>query len=120
MNRPVPLRSTMDHALEIEPQDVQRQLADEADLFMLDCRTQEEWDICHIAGATLLPLQEMSIRIAELEAYRNTPIVVYCHRGARSMIITRLLRHSGFTQVLSMSGGIERWANEIDPNMATY
>ena len=120
MTRPVPLRPAMEHALEIEPQDVHRQLADGSKLLLLDCRTSDEWDICHIEGATLLPLQEMSIRIAELEGYRHTPIVVYCHKGARSMIITRLLRHSGFTHVQSMAGGIDQWATEIDSNMAIY
>ena len=110
----------MEPALEIDPQDVRRQLDAQSDVLLLDCRTQDEWDICHIAGSTLLPLQEMSLRLAELEPYRHTPIVVYCHKGARSMIITRLLRHSGFTNVQSMAGGIERWANEIDCDMATY
>jgi rhodanese-related sulfurtransferase len=110
----------MERALEIEPRDVHEQLSGDDELLMLDCRTQDEWDICHIAGSTLLPLQEMSLRIAELEQYRHTPIVVYCHKGARSMIITRLLRHSGFTHVQSMAGGIDRWANEIDADMAIY
>ena len=110
----------MDCGLEIEPQDVQRRLADDAAPLMLDCRTQDEWDVCHIEGATLIPLQEMSIRLQELEPYRHSPIVVYCHKGARSMVITRLLRHSGFTHVQSMAGGIDRWAGEIDVAMPTY
>ena len=89
----------MEPALEIEPQDVQRQLDSTADVLLLDCRTRDEWDICYIAGSTLLPLQEMSLRIAELEPYRQTPIM-RTPQGSRSMIITRLLRHSGFTNVV--------------------
>ena len=107
-------------ALDIEPLEVQRRLDDGEDLLLLDCRTQEEWTTCHIEGAVLIPLQEMSLRIVELESRRQHPIVVYCHKGQRSMIITRLLRHIGFTDVHSMQGGIDRWSAEIDPDMPTY
>jgi len=110
----------MTSVLDMEPRDVQRRLQDEEGLLLLDCRTQEEWVTCHIDGAVLIPLQEMSLRITELESHREQPIVVYCHKGARSMIITRLLRHIGFTEVYSMQGGIDRWATEIDPDMPTY
>ena len=106
--------------LDIQPRDVQRRLEDGEDLLLLDCRTQEEWSTCHIEGALLIPLQEMSLRVEELESHREHPIVVYCHKGARSMIITRLLRHIGFTDVYSMQGGIDRWAPEIDQYMPTY
>ncbi len=106
--------------LDIQPRDVQQRLEDGEDLLLLDCRTQEEWSICHIEGALLIPLQEMSLRVEELESHREHPIVVYCHKGARSMIITRLLRHIGFTDVYSMQGGIDRWAAEIDQDMPTY
>ena len=106
--------------LDIQPRDVQRRLEDGEGLLLLDCRTQEEWSTCHIEGALLIPLQEMSLRVEELESHREHPIVVYCHKGARSMIITRLLRHIGFTDVYSMQGGIDRWAAEIDRDMPTY
>jgi rhodanese-related sulfurtransferase len=110
----------METVLEITPQEVRRRLDDEDPLVLLDCRTQDEWSICHLQGATLIPLQEMSLRIHELEMHRNASIIVYCHKGARSMIITRLLRHSGYTDVLSMSGGIDRWACEIDSGLPRY
>ena len=106
--------------LGIEPRKVQRRLDEGEDILLLDCRTQEEWITCHIKGAILIPLQEMSLRAVELESHRHRPIVVYCHRGPRSMIITRLLRHIGFDDVHAMQGGIDRWSAEIDPDMPTY
>ena len=110
----------MMNALDIEPVEVRRRLDGGEDLLLLDWRTEEEWATCHIDGALLIPLQEMSLRVEELESHREDSIVVYCHKGARSMIITRLLRHIGFTDVRSMQGGIDRWAAEIDPDMPTY
>ena len=110
----------MDKDLEIAPQDVRQRLDDGDPLVLLDCRTQDEWNICHLEGAMLIPLQEISLRIHELEMHRATPIIVYCHKGARSMVIARLLRHSGYTDVLSMSGGIDRWTHEVDPTLPTY
>ncbi len=110
----------METVLEITPQEVRRRLDDADQLVLLDCRTQDEWNTCHLEGAMLIPLQEMSLRIHELEMHRTTPIIVYCHKGARSMIITRLLRHSGYADVLSMSGGIDRWTREIDSGLPRY
>ena len=120
MNEHLGTIAPMDMDLEIAPQDVSRRIGDGDALLLLDCRTPDEWDICHIEGAMLIPLQEMSLRVHELEMHRTTPIIVYCHKGARSMIITRLLRHSGYADVLSMSGGIDRWTHEVDPTLPTY
>ncbi len=106
--------------LEIEPQEVHALLQSDDDFLLLDCRTAPEHDIARIEPATLIPLQEMSIRADELEPWRNRPIVVYCHHGSRSLIITRLLRHLGFEDVRSMNGGIDRWSTEIDSSVPLY
>ena len=106
--------------LEIEPPDVRARLETGDDMLLLDCRTAAEHEIACIEQAMLIPLQEMSIRIDELEPWKERPIVVFCHKGARSLIITRLLRHLGFADVRSMHGGIDRWSNEIDDTIPLY
>ena len=106
--------------LEIEPDAVHAHITAGDDLLMLDCRTAAEHEIAHIENAMLIPLQEMSIRIDELSPWRERPIVVFCHKGARSLIITRLLRHLGFNDVRSMHGGIDRWSSEIDVAIPKY
>ncbi len=107
-------------SLEIDPTEVRRQLDAGEGLHLLDCRTEGEWEIARIENARLIPLQEISLRMEELEDWRQEPIVVYCHKGARSMVITRLLRHVGFDDVRSMAGGIDRWSREVDDKVATY
>ncbi|MEY3027162.1 MAG: putative adenylyltransferase/sulfurtransferase MoeZ [Planctomycetota bacterium] len=91
---------------------------------LVDVRTTPEWDICHIEGARLLPLQELERRVDELKADLDDdlsrPIVVYCHHGRRSLTATYMLRAAGFTDVRSLAGGIHLWAQDIDRTMATY
>jgi len=77
------------------------------DLLLLDCRTHPEYDDDHLAGAELIPMQEISIRLAELDQWESRVIVVYCRTGRRSRIVTRYLTHRGFTCVRSLAGGIE-------------
>lgn len=91
---------------------------------LLDVRTLSEAEICALAGSRLLPLQVLESRIddlkAELDDRLDTPIVVYCHHGRRSLTATHMLRAAGFSNVRSLAGGIHLWAIDIDPSLRTY
>jgi rhodanese-related sulfurtransferase len=92
----------------------------EAAAVLIDCREQEEFAIARIDGARLIPMGEIPIRLAELEPWRDKPIIVHCHHGVRSLRVARFLREKGFSQACSMRGGIEAWSVEIDPNVPRY
>ena len=66
-----------------------RLLAQSAPPLLLDCREPEEHAIAKIAGAVLIPMQEIPQRLAELEPWRDRPIVVHCHHGVRSLRVTK-------------------------------
>lgn len=87
---------------------------------LLDCRTPEEHATARIAGAILVPMQELPERLAELEAFRQATVVVHCHHGMRSLRVARWLRDQGFSRAVSMRGGIEAWSLEIDPAVPRY
>jgi rhodanese-related sulfurtransferase len=87
---------------------------------LLDCRTPEEHATARIAGAMLVPMQELPERLAELEAFRPATVVVHCHHGMRSLKVARWLRDRGFSRAVSMRGGIEAWSLEIDPAVPRY
>ena len=87
---------------------------------LLDCRTPEEHATARIAGAVLIPMQEISARLGEIEAWRDKPIVVHCHHGVRSLRVARWLRERGFAGARSLRGGIEAWSVEIDPSVPRY
>ena len=86
----------------------------------LDCREADEHLTCHIDGTTLIPMSEISQRVSELEPYRETPIVVHCHHGGRSLRVTNWLRQQGFSAVTNMAGGIDDWSQQIDPAVPRY
>jgi rhodanese-related sulfurtransferase len=87
---------------------------------LLDCRTAEEHAIAKIEGSVLIPMQEIGERLAELEPWREKPIIVHCHHGVRSLRVTHFLRERGFSQAQSMKGGIDAWSVEVDPSVPRY
>jgi rhodanese-related sulfurtransferase len=87
---------------------------------LIDCREEDEHAYCRIAGAVLLPLAAINSRIAGLLGSKETPAIIYCHHGMRSMRAVTYLRDHGFSHVFSMRGGIDAWSSEIDPSVPVY
>ena len=85
---------------------------------LLDVREAEEWEICRIEGALWIPMGELAVRHVELDPDR--PTVVVCHHGVRSAHVALALERLGFERVYNLSGGVDRWAREVDPTMARY
>jgi hydroxyacylglutathione hydrolase len=78
-----------------------------ANTFVLDVRSQKEWDIVHLAHSHNLPLTHLREQLDEIPADR--PIVVHCEGGYRSAIACSLLTQAGRTNVSDMVGGIKAW-----------
>jgi rhodanese-related sulfurtransferase len=106
--------------MEIDCRTVKEMLDAGGDFLLLDCRETDEHAKVAIAGATLLPMSEITDRLGELEPHRQRRIVVHCHHGGRSLRVADWLRQQGFAQTQSMTGGIDRWATEIDPSVPRY
>jgi rhodanese-related sulfurtransferase len=75
--------------------------------YFLDVRSQSEWDQFHVAGSTLIPLDQLPNRLNELP--KNRDIVVVCLSGHRSLSGTAILLQAGFTRVFCLSGGLQAW-----------
>lgn len=86
----------------------------------IDCREADEWQICHIEGARLLPLSTFPEEVARHLTDLDQHLIVYCHHGVRSLRATQWLRARGFHQAQSLRGGIDRWTDLIDPTLARY
>lgn len=76
-------------------------------IFILDVRTQEEWEEVHIPNTTLIPLDELEARMDELP--QGQEIVIICRSGNRSAEALDLLLQAGFENVTSVAGGIKEW-----------
>ena len=77
-----------------------------------------EYEIVHLEGSTLIPLPELHLRTNELDTADT--IVVYCHHGPRSQQAVKTLEHFGFKKPKHLHGGIDKWAEDVDPEMARY
>jgi len=95
------------------------QMMDEGRRFvLLDVREEWAYRVVHLEGAVLIPLGNLPRQFTELTP--GVDIDAYCHRGMRSLDAAGLLRQLGFKSVKSLTGGIERWAQEIDNNLHRY
>jgi rhodanese-related sulfurtransferase len=95
-------------------------LADQAaeQPLLLDVRENWEFETCHIAGSTQIPMHLVPIRAGELPDDRE--IVCICHHGARSMQVAAFLERNGFDKVTNLTGGVHAWAVQVDPSMPKY
>jgi rhodanese-related sulfurtransferase len=86
---------------------------------LLDVRTPEEHALVALPDSLLVPLQEFGERLEELEALRGRQVVVYCHSGVRSLHAAAYLA-SRDIDALSLAGGIDRYATDVDPALPRY
>lgn len=84
----------------------------------LDVREPWEFALCHIAGSVHIPMGDIPARFGEIAS--DAIVVVLCHHGMRSRQVMHFLSQSGFDDVRNLAGGIDAWAREIDPQLATY
>ena len=85
---------------------------------IVDVREPWEWEIGRLPGARLIPLSELEDQITSLDPQQE--VVVYCHRGTRSMFAARQLKAAGFARVANLEGGIDRWSVEVDGGVSRY
>jgi adenylyltransferase/sulfurtransferase len=104
-------------AREITARALQARLA-AGDLLLIDVR--EDWEVAtaSIDGARHIPMSLIPAQQALLP--RNREIAVLCHHGMRSAMVADYLRSAGHPRVLNVSGGIDRWSVEVDPQVRRY
>ncbi len=103
--------------LVIDPVELSERLVSGEPLVLLDVRAGWEHETAHLEGSKLIPLQTLHNHTHELD--RTAEIVVYCHLGARSLMAAQYLQQVGF-KARSLHGGIDLWAQLIDPDIARY
>jgi len=103
---------------EISPLELKQKLDGNEAVFLLDVREPSEYDIVHLEGAQLIPLNTLPHHVDNLPS--DQEIVVYCHHGTRSLYATAYLQQNGFPDAKNLAGGIDQWAAEIDPTLRRY
>jgi len=105
--------------MEIPPLEVKELLERGVALRLIDVREIAEHEICRIEGARLIPMRSVPQHLDEL-AGGETPIVVFCHHGVRSLSVVDWLRGQGVGNCQSMAGGIDLWSLQVDPAVSRY
>ena len=98
--------------------ELKRKLDAKEDFLLVDVREPYEYDIARVPGAKLLPLGELPSRMSELDSAQE--IILLCKNGRRSGQAVRTLQEAGFSKLANVAGGIEAWADEIDPSVPKY
>ncbi|MGA7410647.1 MAG: rhodanese-like domain-containing protein [Bryobacteraceae bacterium] len=107
--------------LEITPCNLKRRIDAGESIVLVDVREPAEHAIARIAGAELIPMNSIPAHLQRLEAQADESLlVVFCHHGVRSLHVIAWLRAQGVSNALSLTGGIERWATEIDQQVPHY
>ncbi len=102
----------------INVRELKRRLDARENFVLVDVREPFEHDIARIPGSKLIPLGELPGRLSELDSADE--IVLHCKSGRRSAQALRVLKEAGFARLWNVSGGIEAWADQIDPSVPKY
>lgn len=106
------------YPLEISVSETKQLLANPDQVELIDVREPVERDLCSIPGSTHIPMRQIPEQLTTLPKDRH--LLIHCHHGGRSLRVTQFLRAQGFTRVSNVAGGIDAWAEQIDPTLKRY
>ena len=89
-------------------------------IFLVDVREPNEYEIVSIPGATLIPKGEFLNGSALERMPQDKQIVLHCKSGARSAEVLAVLKAAGFSDAVHVGGGVLAWVNQVDPSLPTY
>ena len=123
---------------QITAQELKQRLDRGDDLFVLDVRNPEEWEISSLDGVidTLkIPKPQFQIALDDVlsgrkqaentvigRVPRDREVIVHCRSGIRSTDVINMLREVGYDpdKLVNMAGGILAWAKDVDHAMPVY
>jgi rhodanese-related sulfurtransferase len=103
---------------EITPQELKARLDRRDPVVLLDVRQDWETKLCRLENAVHIPIEEIARRTEELNP--EDEVVVYCHVGQRSAAVAQYLAQLGFKNAKNLLGGLDYWAQSVDPAMTRY
>jgi rhodanese-related sulfurtransferase len=103
---------------ELFPAQAKERLDRKDGTLLLDVREHDELAVAAIAGAVHIPMGELGGRLQELP--KDKDIIVVCHTGSRSLMVSVQLKRRGYDRVFNLAGGIDLWSQTVDPNVPRY
>ncbi|WP_053618916.1 adenylyltransferase/sulfurtransferase MoeZ [Nocardiopsis sp. NRRL B-16309] len=90
------------------------------DVFLVDVREKNEWEIVNIPGAVLIPKGEFLNGKALEQLPQDKRIVLHCKSGVRSAEALAAVHAAGFADAVHVGGGVLAWINQVDPSLPVY
>ncbi|MFD0857291.1 rhodanese-like domain-containing protein, partial [Actinomadura adrarensis] len=90
------------------------------DIFLVDVREPNEYEIVSIPGATLIPKGEFLNGSALEKLPQDKKIVLHCKSGVRSAEALAVVKNAGFGDAVHVGGGVLAWVKQIDPSLPSY
>lgn len=78
-------------------------------LLVLDVREPDEFKQGHLQGARNVPLSQLATRLAELEKFKDKPVLLVCQGGNRTRSAAKILKAQNFTGLHQLKGGMHAW-----------
>ena len=101
-----------------------RQLKDMLDgddnIFLVDVREPNEYEIVSIPGSVLIPKGEFLSGAALERLPQDRRIVLHCKSGARSAECLAVGKDAGFSDAVHVGGGVLAWVSQVDPSLPSY
>jgi len=89
-------------------------------IFLIDVREPNEYEIVSIPGATLIPKGEFLSGAALERLPQDKRIVLHCKSGQRSAEALAVVKDAGFSDAVHVGGGVLAWINQVDPSLPAY
>lgn len=109
------VEETKTRVKEISPEAVLKMLGEKKEFFFFDVREDREWLEGHAEGAMHMGRGIIERDIEKTVPEKDALIVLYCGGGFRSALAADNIQRMGYTNVLSMAGGMRSWREKHYP-----
>jgi molybdopterin/thiamine biosynthesis adenylyltransferase/rhodanese-related sulfurtransferase len=89
-------------------------------IFLVDVREPNEYEIVSIPGAVLIPKDQFLTGAALERLPQDRRIVLHCKSGVRSAECLAVVQNAGFSDAVHLGGGVLSWVNTVDPALPVY
>src|SRR6202044_1793623 len=100
--------------------DLKAMLDRDDNIFLVDVREPNEYEIVSIPGATLIPKDQFLTGAALEKLPQDKRIVLHCKSGAPTAGALAVVKNAGFSDAVHVGGGVLAWASQVDPSLPTY
>ncbi|WP_285731456.1 adenylyltransferase/sulfurtransferase MoeZ [Nocardiopsis sp. ATB16-24] len=90
------------------------------EIFLVDVREKNEYEIVNIPGATLIPKDQFLNGKAFERLPQDKRVVLHCKSGGRSAEALAAVHAAGFSDAVHVGGGVLAWINQVDPSLPAY